>query len=390
MGFRGASISSTTRFVLSNNFKIINMGQNYRSTKVIVNAAKTVIKNNSNDLRTDAFTDNEAGDNVIVCTVDSEESEAMYVASIIKALKRGGYTNDDIAILYRTARQTRKIEEALLRNKIPYKVIKGTPFYGRKEVKDMMAYVRLVLNQDDQEAFRRVANVPKRNIGAKSAETILKYHLEHDGEDLIDACHNAKISNIKSREGIANFVAVLEQLCDIAQAIDDNGDNQMTMRDLILAVIRLTKYTDYLAEQEKNRETLEHRLGNIRELLNIAEQYTDIEDFVVSMAGMDVEDEEDEQGQATVKLITMHSSKGLEWPVVIIIDANDGIVPFGLALTEGNLEEERRLFYVAMTRAKKQLFILRPKFNKSARGWSYAARESRFIAEIDPKYVNRR
>jgi DNA helicase-2/ATP-dependent DNA helicase PcrA len=254
----------------------------------------------------------------------------------------------------------------------------------------MIAYVRLILNQYDQEAFRRVANVPKRSIGPASVDAILKYVEENPDADIFDACENVKLRNRKAQMGINNFVAVIEELYITANEINQNLDGQATLADLIRRIVILTDYEKHLNDTVKNKDEVTQRMSNVYELMNIASNYTDIEEFVDNMMGYSDEDEEDEEGQATVKMLTMHASKGLEWPIVIIVGCNEGTSPHFLSIRDGNLEAERRLFYVAMTRAKKQLFLSRAKFVRDRSGIPHATHESRFISEIDSRYINKR
>lgn len=388
--FRGANVSRYIRFINENNFDILSLGQNYRSTKVVVDASDSLIRKNQTRIEKKVFTENEKGNNVTLFTVNDDTVEATKVINIVRACEKAGWTRDDIAILYRTSSQSRILEEQFLKNNIPYKIISGLPFYSRKEVKDMIAYVRLILNQYDQEAFRRVANVPKRSIGPASVDAILKYVEENPDADIFDACENVKLRNRKAQMGINNFVAVIEELYITANEINQNLDGQATLADLIRRIVILTDYEKHLNDTVKNKDEVTQRMSNVYELMNIASNYTDIEEFVDNMMGYSDEDEEDEEGQATVKMLTMHASKGLEWPIVIIVGCNEGTSPHFLSIRDGNLEEERRLFYVAMTRAKKQLFLSRAKFVRDRSGIPHATHESRFISEIDSRYINKR
>lgn len=388
--FRGANVSRYIRFIRENEFTVLSLGQNYRSTKVVVEASDSLVRKNQTRIEKRVFTENEQGENITMFTVNDDNLEAEKVSKIVRACERAGWSRDDIAILYRTSSQSRILEEQFLKDNVPYKVISGLPFYSRKEVKDMMAYVRLVLNQYDQEAFRRVANVPKRNIGPASVDAILNYVDNNPEADIFDACEQVKLRNRKAQIGINNFVAVIEELYITANEINQNLDGNRTLADLIRRVVILTDYEKHLGETAKGEEEVQQRMSNVYELINIARNYTDIEDFVESMMGYSDEDEKDEEGKATVKLLTMHASKGLEWPIVIVVGCNEGTSPHYLSLRDGNLEEERRLFYVAMTRAKKQLFLTRAKFVKDRGGFPHATNESRFISEINERFINKR
>lgn len=388
--FRGADVSNYIRFIQENGFQVFNLSQNYRSTKTVVDASDSLVRKNTVRIEKPVFTENEQGEQIGVFTLDDDTLEAAQVTRIVRSCIAAGWSYDDIAILYRTNSISRNVEESLLKNSIPYKVISGLPFYARKEIKDMMAYVRLVMNQHDQEAFRRVANVPKRGIGPASVDAILEYVNKHEEADIFDACEKVKLRNRKAQLGINNFVAVIEQLYETAAIIQSNGDGNRSIADLIRQVVILTDYEKHLDETEKDEEAVESRMSNIRELMNMAREYTNVEEFVENMMGFSDEDEENEEGSASVKLLTMHASKGLEWPIVIVIGCSEGIAPHFLAVRDGNIEEERRLMYVAMTRAREQLFITRAKFVRDRGGSLHATQESRFISEIDTRFVRKR
>ena len=388
--FRGANVSNYIRFIQENGFQVFNLSQNYRSTKTVVDASDSLVRKNTVRIEKPVFTENEQGEQIGVFTLDDDTLEAAQVTRIVRSCVAAGWSYDDIAVLYRTNNISRNVEESLLKNSIPYKVISGLPFYARKEIKDMMAYVRLVMNQNDQEAFRRVANVPKRGIGPASVDAILAYVNNHAEADIFDACESVKLRSRKAQLGINNFVSVIEQLYETAAIIQSNGDGNRTMADLIRQIVILTDYENHLRETEKDEEAVDNRMANIRELLNMAREYNNIEEFVENMMGFSSEDEEDEEGNASVKLLTMHASKGLEWPIVIIIGCSEGIAPHFLAARDGNIEEERRLMYVAMTRAREQLFLTRAKYVKDRGGSLHATQESRFISEINGRFLRKR
>jgi len=388
--FRGANVSNYIKFINENGFEVLNLSQNYRSTKTVVDASDSLVRKNQIRIEKPVFTENTQGEAIGVFTLDDDTLEAAQVTRIIRSCVAAGWSYDDIAILYRTNSLSRNVEESLLKNSIPYKIISGLPFYARKEIKDMMAYVRLVMNQLDQEAFRRVANVPKRGIGPASVDAILDYVNSHLDVDIFDACEAVKLRNRRAQVGINNFVAVIEQLYETATIIQSNGDGNRTMADMIRQIVVLTDYENHLKETEKDEEAVETRMDNIRELINIAREYSNLEDFVENMMGFSDEDEEDEEGNAAVKLLTMHASKGLEWPIVIVIGCSEGLSPFFLAVRDGNIEEERRLMYVAMTRAREQLFLTRAKYVKDRGGSLHVTQESRFISEINQRFIKKR
>lgn len=379
-GFRGASVQAVLR--MSEYFADLQefiLCQNYRSTKTIVGAARSLIEHNTEQIEKEIFTENEKGEKVVYFECNNPQEEAVKVVKVIKGLTRTeDFRKKDIAILYRMSYLSRVIEEALLKNGIAYNVVGGVPFYARKEVKDIMSYVRFVFNPQDVQAFERIINVPKRGIGKKGLENIYSVanSLQGDKIDLIRACKEAKFTG-KAKKGLEDFVKIVETI----QSIIEEGGEPST---IIKSIVKITNYNKYLMETEKDAE---ERLANIIELQMIAEQYETLDDFIYNMAlNSDINEDDEEQEDDRVQLLTMHSSKGLEFKAVIIIGANEGIVPHWKADTFRQVEEERRLFYVAMTRAEKMLFITRPKI-MHVNGSPMSAKESKFISEIDDQYL---
>lgn len=379
-GFRGSNVQAVLR--MSEHFpglKEFVLRQNYRSTKTIVGAARSLIEHNTDQIEKEVFTENEEGEKVVYFECDNPQEEAIKVVKIIKGLTRfDDFEKKDIAILYRMSYLSRVIEEALLRNGISYDVVGGVPFYARKEIKDVMSYVRFVYNPKDLQAFERIINTPKRGIGKKGLENIgsVANSLQGDKINLIEACKNAELKG-KAKKGLEDFVNVVETL----QSMVEEGE---APKDIIQSVITLTNYKEYLMDTERDAE---ERLANLVELEMIAEQYDNLDDFIYSMSldsSIDSEDEQEDNDR--VQLLTMHSSKGLEFKAVIIVGANEGIVPHWKADTFREIEEERRLFYVAMTRAEKMLFITRPKI-MHVNGSPMSAKPSKFISEIDDHYL---
>lgn len=281
---------------------------------------------------------------------------------------------------------SRSIEEYLLRNGIKYTIIGGAPFYARKEIKDVLAYVRFLVNPSDQQAFLRIINTPKRKLGEKALEQVFDCfnklnHVNIESSNaLIQACNDVQLKGV-AKKGMENFVATITHLSNF---IDANGSSP---RQVIEEIVRITKYTDYLMESEK--EKAEEKIANVVELAEIASSYSSLEDFIANMVLNNAETDTTEDAEEDkVKLLTMHSSKGLEFPIVIIAGANEGIVPHHKADTVESIDEERRLFYVAMTRAMKGLFITRSKV-MPMNGVPYHCKSSRFVNEIDSEYVRK-
>lgn len=382
-GFRGAAIETVLR--LKDYFPDLKeyiLRQNYRSTQTIVKAARSLIEHNTGQIEKEIFTENEVGEKIVYFECANQAEEATKAVALIKALLReDSVSHKDIAILYRMSYLSRTIEEALLSNGIPYEVVGGLPFYGRKEIKDIMSYVRFIYNPQDKQAFERIVNIPKRGIGKKSLEKIYHFvnHMQNDKLDLEEACKQVELTG-KAKQGIQDFNNIISTL-------KKEVDNGITPEELIRTIVKLIGYNQYLIETEKKEA--EEKIANVIELISIASQYDTLDDFIYNMAlNSDIDKEEDdEESDDKIQLLTMHASKGLEYKAVIIVGANEGISPHWRADTLKELEEERRLFYVAMTRAKKFLFITRPKI-VNMNGSPMYSKESRFIEEIDSKYLH--
>lgn len=377
--FRGADVSAAIKFVKQYNLTQINMGLNYRSTKTIVAAADSVVRHNLLRIEKEVFTENEQGTTVKLFEVWDEKQEAKKAVKIIRTCTSQGILSyDDIAILYRYRGQSRILEQELLKNNIPCKVVSGVPFFSRKVVKDMLAYVRLVVNPNDREAFRRVINVPNRKVGDASIKAIMDYLEKHDGVSIYEACHNVTFRQRATKLGVNNFLAIMGALSDIANMISEEDDDDATAAAVVREIYNLTNYSDYI--KSSTDDDAQQAESDISSLINLARNYKDISDFVNAVLEHEVEQDEQE-GIPTVKLLTMHGSKGLEWPVVIIVGCNEGTSPSYLALKDGNIEEERRLFFVSMTRARNLLFLTRAK-EIMIQGRRQIARPSSFVKEI--------
>jgi DNA helicase-2/ATP-dependent DNA helicase PcrA len=390
-GFRGANIESVFKLIENMDIKQYTLGQNYRSTKTIVAAARSVIVNNSMQLEKTVFTNNKQGEKVVYMECTDTNAEALQIVKLIMALTRKKpkpgekrIKLGDIAVLYRMSYLSRVIEEYLLKNGIKYTIVGGCPFYARKEIKDIMSYLRFIYNPDDVQAFKRIINTPKRGIGEKTIEHLFhcqndQKHVNIDNESmLMQACENATLKGT-AKKGMEQFVATIEHLKDFIL------NNEATPSRAIREIVRTLKYNDYLIETEK--KDAEEKIANVAELIEIAGQYDTLEDFICNMALNNVETEDTEDMEEDkVQLLTMHSCKGLEFPVVIISGANEGIIPHYKADTINSIDEERRLWYVAMTRAEELLFMLRSKM-MPMNGVPNYCKESRFIQEIEPEYI---
>lgn len=373
--FRGADINA----VLSVNqifpkLKTFILRRNYRSTRLIVEASRSLIRHNKKQLPKTIFTENEEGTIPVFFQETSSEAEGSRVQKLVKLLtSKYELKYSDIAVLYRMSYLSRSVEDSLLRAGIPYRIIGGTPFYARKEVKDILCFARLIYNPMDYEAFKRVINVPKRGIGEASVEKIFDYARNHYSQpiSLIRAAKEVELSGT-AKKGIVKFNRILDELVQYEEM--DSAD------EFITRIIQETDYVQMILDDEAEASKAEDRLGNLQELANIASTFLTLEEFLQTMSlDSQVNDNEEDE---KLNLQTMHSSKGLEYKAVIIIGCCETISPHWKAMDDESLEEERRLFYVAMTRAEQYLFMTRSKYMVQ-RGQHVLMHESRFIKEID-------
>lgn len=380
-GFRGSDISSFFYFVKEFELKKFYLERNYRSTKTIVNASKAVIAKNHDQFKKDVFSENADGRPITLYTMPNEEGEANRVTQIVKALNHHGIALNDIAILYRLSYLSRKVEDSFLANGIEYRMLSGTPFYSRKEIKDIMAYLRFVINPNDQLAFERAITRPKRGIGEKTLLKIVTcfYGVDYDMislQRMKDVLESGAVKG-KTKKSFENFVAIVEEL--------NEQRDVLPPKEMVELVLTTTGYLEFLKNEDK--ESYDDRLGNIKELCEIASKYDSLEDFVGNMAVNEADAEKEEEGPDNkINMMTIHGSKGLEFKAVIVIGCNQGTLPHYKAVMEGNIEEERRLFYVAMTRAKELLFLTRPK-TTFVRGVPMNQSPSVFLREIGSKHL---
>lgn len=354
--------------------KTILLEQNYRSTKNILNAANSVIKYNKERKDKNLWCNNEVGDKVKYIRVDDEKEEASYVVSKIKELVKDKVKYEDIAILYRTNAQSRVIEEYMLKNAIPYRVVGSFYFYNRKEIKDLLCYLRLIYNYKDDTSLLRIINVPKRGIGDKTIESISKV---------------ANSNNISLYEAISGgkelkFKAIIEEMRIMAA--------NLSLTEIVDMVLDKSGIRKEL-EDEKTMES-EIRLENLEEFKSITKNYEEevgvvsLEDFLDELTLVsDISEHTDSTDKVT--LMTVHAVKGLEFDYVFVVGMEEGIFPHFNAIYDGNrsaIEEERRLCYVAITRAKKDLYLLNAK-RRILFGNNQANPPSRFIEEIDNEYL---
>jgi len=385
--FRGANIKNILNFEKHYpNAKVIKLEQNYRSTQNILDAANAVISHNMGRKEKRLWTDQEAGDKIGFYQFDTAYEEAEHIAYEISSLvRRNEFSYGECAILYRTNAQSRLLEEKLVSANIPYKIIGGINFYSRKEIKDVLAYLKTIENGQDDLAVRRIINVPKRGIGATTIGRIQEF-ADEQGMPFFDACRQIElIPTIKKAadkiRDFANFILVCR-----AQ-LAEGGIGEMTKY-----LLDATGYIDDL--RAEHDEEADARIENIEELLNKITDYeetaenptlTEFLDEVSLVADID----NLEEGQDYVALMTLHSAKGLEFANVYISGMEDGLFPSYMTITaddESEMEEERRLAYVGITRAKKRLTLTCAK-TRMTRGEMQYNKVSRFLAEIPKKLL---
>jgi len=378
--WRGADISNILDFESAfANATTVLLEQNYRSTQTILDAANAVIAHNATRRPKRLFTHGEAGDPVCRYRAEDEHDEAGWVAGEILRLRSTEHLSfGDVAVFYRTNAQSRVLEEELVRAGVPYKVIGGARFYDRREVKDLLAYVRLLANPADEVSARRIVNVPKRGIGATSVGRLSAWAAE-EGLSLGEALPRAAEAGLSGRAlaGAAELDALLAGLRD---AMGSAGPGEL--------VQLVAERSGYLAalEAEHSHEA-DGRLENIAELVSVAAEYEDVSELLETVALVSDADEL-EDGGARVSLMTLHTAKGLEFPAVFIVGLEDGIFPHGRTLGEPlELEEERRLCYVGITRARRRLYLSHA-WTRSMWGRTTQNIPSRFLSEIPPELVH--
>lgn len=354
------------------NCKTVFLEQNYRSTKTIINASNDLIKNNINRKDKNLWTDNEEGIKIEYKRAIDEKDEAYYVVSEINKLLDNGSKLSDIAILYRTNAQSRNLEDELLLNNIPYKVVGSVYFYNRKEIKDLMAYLKLIYNKDDDVSLTRIINVPRRKIGKVTIDKLVS-----KANDLNCSIYDA-IDSGKELE----FKEIIEFL-------RENKDNY-TLTNFIDLILEKTGIIKEL--EDENTIEAQTRIENLNEFKSIAYQFEEkygiisLEEFLNEISL--VSDITEYKDNEAITLMTIHSAKGLEFNNVFIVGLEESIFPhFNSFESNDSLEEERRLCYVAITRAKKRLWLVNA-LSRTIYGNKVSNKESRFIKEIDSKYFN--
>ena len=392
--FRGANIRNILNFQKDYpDTRLFKLEQNYRSTKTIVQAANSIIAKNKDQIEKNVWTDNGSGEKIVVHKSVSDSDEGNYVATNVwQTAMNEGASHDDFCILYRTNAQSRSFEDALRKKNIPYKIYGGLSFYQRKEIKDVLAYLRLVINPNDEEAFRRVVNYPARGIGAT---TLAKLTLaaEQQKWSLWQTCE--KLNTIPTGIGgaavkkLVDFTTLINSFAVLAKEYD--------AFDMVAHVAKSVGLIKVLGE-DKTPEGVT-RYENVQELLNgikdFSEQQKELDGGNPSLAGFMADvalltdrDNEVDDGQPKVSMMTIHLAKGLEYPYVYIVGMEENLFPSMLSVgSRSELEEERRLFYVALTRAEKRAHLT---YAHTRYRWGKLidCEPSRFIDEIDEKFLD--
>lgn len=392
--FRGANISNIFNFQKDyDKVSLYRLEQNYRSTKTIVNAANSIINHNKNKIDKVVWTSNQEGKKIQVNCLTTDAEEGRHVASSIFEYKmQEQRKNTDFAILYRTNAQSRAMEDALRKRDIPYRIYSGLSFYQRKEIKDILAYLRLIVNPNDEESLKRIINYPPRGIGQTTIDKLVVAANQHK-LSLFETLMNAQSLEVSLNAGtiakLVDFTTLIQRF-----QIESETLNAFEITDLV------TKKIGFVQELKKDA-TPEGvaRIENVEELLNGVRDFTEgqreladatgsLTEFLEDVALATDLDNDDDQNTDRVSLMTIHLAKGLEFPFVYIVGMEEDLFPSALSLnTRSELEEERRLFYVALTRAEERVFL---SYTMSRYRWGKItdAEPSRFIDEIDSKYLD--
>lgn len=386
-GWRGADIHNILSFEEDYpDAMVIKLEQNYRSTKKILEAANHVIEHNHDRKPKNLWTENADGKKIAYYRAGTEHDEGYYVAGKIRELSEQGFSYSDIAVLYRTNAQSRVIEETLVKSNIPYRMIGSIKFYDRKEIKDILCYLRLIANPDDDISLARVINEPKRGIGASSMDKLADRAIGGD-LSLMKAIGEAEQAGIASRT-VRKMEAFAEQVMNWSKM-----QEFLPVTELVEEVLDKSGYREML-KAEKTLEA-QSRIENLEEFLSVTKEFEAKHDdksliaFLTELAlDADIDEEEEAGTDDAVMLMTLHSAKGLEFPVVFLIGMEESIFPHLRSLDdEGEMEEERRLAYVGITRAKKRLFLTSAQI-RTLFGNTAVNAVSRFIKEIPEELLD--
>jgi len=386
--WRGADLRNILDFEKDyKDAKVFKLEQNYRSTKVILNAANSVINNNESRKEKKLWTENNEGEPITVFTATTEQEEAYFVAHTIaeNLTARGSYSFSDCAVLYRTHAQSRALEDAFMRMNLPYRIIGGPRYYDRKEVRDLLAYLRLIANPGDDLSFKRVVNVPRRGIGEASVSRLEQFAAQQNISLLAAAQRASYCSGLRSST-VRDLVAFAEMI--------SNCTRQAEFIELHELVEQVLSLSGLLADLQKER-TIEAqtRVENVMEMVSVARDHveknmdSDLSDFLASVALVTQGEDLDPAADRFVSLMSLHSAKGLEFPVVFLVGMEEGVFPHMRAVFDSTeLEEERRLCYVGITRAMEKLYLTHA-LQRMLFGKYNTNKPSRFLDEIPTELV---
>jgi DNA helicase-2/ATP-dependent DNA helicase PcrA len=398
-GFRGAEIKNILEF--EDTFpdaRVIKLEQNYRSTQTILDAANAVIRNNRGQKPKSLWSDLGGGDPIKVRELEDEHAEARFVTGEIQRLVDEGVSRSEIAVFYRTNAQSRVLEDTLVRAEIAYQVVGGTKFYERAEIKDAIVYLTVLVNPQDVGAFTRIVNSPRRGIGTTSMSRVLA-HANTTGDSVWDVA-----SQPEAVPGLgAAAVKAFRRFMGTMHVLRERAGSGAPIAELLKEVLQETGYLESL-EAERTIEA-QGRLENLQELINVAAEFDvaaggedaagadgsserpGLPEFLQQVALIaDADERTDEEGLVT--LMTLHNAKGLEYPIVFMIGCEEGVFPHSRALDEGGLEEERRLCYVGITRAERDLYVTYARTRTVFGARSYGM-PSRFVSEIPSDLTDR-
>ena len=385
-GWRGAVSTNMNTFQKEfQDLTLVRLEQNYRSTSNILNAANHLIKNNDDRLGKNLWTSDKSGEPIKYFIAYNDYEEAEFVIEKIKELVENEYQNDEISILYRSNAQSRILEEQLIANKIKYRIYGGLRFFERAEIKDILAYLRLAFNHNDDNSFERIINTPTRGIGEKT-KTIIRESAKFNNTSLFqsayDALKNKNFSN-KVNNSLDNFFAVISHIKDM---------QDKKLPEIISTIIEKTgikkPYENNKTEQNQSK------IENIDELVSAASSFQEenyyndepVLDAFLSHVSLESGEGQGDKWEKCVQLMTIHAAKGLEFPVVFLVGMEEGLFPSKLSIDEDNLSEERRLCYVGITRARKLLFLSSAELRRQY-GYDNYALPSRFISEIPEELI---
>ena len=370
--------------------KVVLLEENYRSTKMILEAASSIISVNQQRKAKNLFTQNEPGDKAAIIETYTEQEEARFVVSEVEKLVAGGqYSLRDISVMYRTNAQSRALEEAFIRYGTSYKLVAGTRFYERREVKDVIAYLRFIQNPNDSVSLMRIINTPQRGIGEQTQNRLAAWAnsmgisqyqaLQRIGKETKDETTDQPHFNPQTIRTLTTFANLMVELIERSK--------ELKLIDLFDAVVERSGYKKYILGEEDGKE----RWDNVMELRTVAMEYADLtpdEALTSFLEGVTLVSDVDslDEAASAVTLITLHQAKGLEFPVVFMVGMEDGILPHFKSLDDpAQMEEERRLCYVGITRAKQKLYLVRA-FRRNLMGRSSVSQPSRFLADL-PRHL---